>query len=44
MASMASIIQGFDNNELSIEDVAGALTGGKGSSGGLGGLLGNLLK
>ena len=44
IASMASVIQGFDNNDSSIEDIAGALTGGKGTPGGLGGLLNNLFK
>ncbi len=43
--SMASQIQGFDNNDSSIEDIADALSQSLGGSkGGLGGLLGGLLK
>ena len=45
MQSMASLIQGFDNNDSSVEDIASALSKGLGGSkGGLGGLLGGLLK
>jgi len=43
MASMASLIQGFNGNDSSIDDIAGMLGGGK-SSGGLGGLIGGFLK
>ena len=38
---MASKLQGYDNNDLSIDDIAGLLTGG-GNSGGLLGTLGKL--
>ncbi len=38
---MASKLQGFDNNDLSIDDIAGLMTGG-GKSGGLLGSLGKL--
>jgi len=44
MASMASLIQGFDGNDSSLDDIAGMLTGGSKSSGGLGDLLGGFLK
>ena len=44
MASMASLIQGFDGNDSSIDDIAGMLGGGSKSSGGLGGLLNDFLK
>ena len=44
MASMASLIQGFDSNDTSIDDIAGMLGGGSKSSGGIGGLLNNFLK
>ncbi len=43
MASMASLIQGFNGNDSSIDDIAGMLGGGK-SAGGLGGLIGGFLK
>jgi hypothetical protein len=39
---MASKIQGFDNNDFSIDDIAGLMTGG-GKSGGILGSLGKLL-
>jgi hypothetical protein len=42
MASMASLIQGFNGNDSSIDDIAGML-GGK-SAGGLGGLISGFLK
>ena len=44
MANMASLIQGFDGNDSSVDDIAGMLTGGSKSSGGLGGLLNDFLK
>lgn len=44
MESMASLIQGFDGNDSSIEDIAGMFTGGSKSAGGLGGLLNDFLK
>lgn len=44
MQSMASLIQGFDGNDSSVDDIAGMLTGGSGSAGGLGSLLGGFLK
>jgi len=44
MESMASLIQGFDSNDTSIDDIAGMLGGGSKSSGGLGGLLNDFLK
>jgi len=44
MASMASLIQGFDSNDSSIDDIAGMLGGGSSSSGGIGGLLNSFLK
>lgn len=44
MSSMASLIQGFDGNDSSMDDIAGMLTGGSKSSGGLGDLLGGFLK
>jgi len=44
MQSMASLIQGFDTNDKSVDDIANMLGGNSTSSGGLGGLLGNLLK
>ena len=44
MESMASLIQGFDGNDSSVDDLAGMLTGGSKSAGGLGGLLNNFLK
>jgi hypothetical protein len=45
MQSMASLIQGFDNNDSSIDDIADALSKGLGDSkGGLGDLLGGFLK
>jgi len=44
MQSMASLIQGFDGNDSSVDDIAGMLTGGSGSGGGLGSLLGGFLK
>ena len=40
---IASKVQGFDNNDSSIEDIAGMLLG-KGSGGGIGSLLGGFLK
>jgi len=43
MASMASLIQGFNGNDSSIDDIAGMLGGGK-SAGGLGGLISGFLK
>jgi hypothetical protein len=44
MASMASLIQGFDGNDSSLDDIAGMLTGGSKSSGGLGGMISDFLK
>lgn len=44
MESMASLIQGFDGNDSSIDDLAGMLTGGSKSAGGLGGLISGFLK
>ena len=44
MQSMASLIQGFDSNDSSIDDIAGALTSGLGSNSGIGGLLKGFLK
>ena len=44
MESMASLIQGFDSNDASIEDIAGMLGGGSKSSGGIGGMLNDFLK
>ena len=44
MASMASLIQGFDGNDSSVDDIAGMLTGGSKSAGGLGGLLNDFLR
>lgn len=44
MQSLASLIQGFDGNDSSIEDIAGMFTGGSKSTGGLGGLLNDFLK
>lgn len=44
MESMASLIQGFDSNDASIEDIAGMLGGGSKKSGGLGGMLNDFLK
>ena len=43
MASMASLIQGFDGNDSSVDDIAGMWTGGSKSAGGLGGLLNDFL-
>jgi len=44
MASMASLIQGFNGNDSSIDDIAGMLGGGGKSAGGLGGLISGFLK
>ena len=45
MQSMASLIQGFDSNDSSVEDIASALSKGMGGTkGGLGGLLSGFLK
>lgn len=44
MQSMASLIQGFDNNDSSVEDLAGELTKGLGGNSSIGGLLGSFLK
>jgi hypothetical protein len=44
MASMASLIQGFDSNDSSIDDIAGMRGGGSKSSGSLGGLRNRFLK
>ena len=44
MASMASLIQGFNGNDSSIDDIAGMLGGGGKSEGGLGGLISGFLK
>lgn len=44
MASMASLIQGFDGNDSSVDDIASMLGGGSKSSGGIGGLLNDFLK
>ncbi|MGI9531467.1 DUF937 domain-containing protein [Lutimonas sp.] len=44
MASMASLIQGFDGNNSSVDDIASMLGGGSKSSGSLGGLLNDFLK
>lgn len=44
MQDMASKLQGFDNNDFSLDDIAGLLSGGSNTSGGIGGILGNLFK
>ncbi len=44
MQSMASLIQGFDNNDSSLDDIAGALSSGLGSNSGIGGMLKGFLK
>jgi len=44
MANMASLIQGFDGNDSSVDDIAGMLTGGSKSGGSLGGLINDFLK
>lgn len=44
MQNMASLIQGFDGNDSSLDDIAGMLTGGSKSAGGLGGLINDFLK
>ena len=44
MQSMASLIQGFDSNDSSIDDIVGMIGGGSSSKEGLGGLLNNFLK
>ena len=44
MQSIASLIQGFDNNDSSLDDIAGALTSGLDSNSGIGGMLKCFLK
>ena len=44
IASMASLIQGFSGNDSSIDDIAGMLSSGSKSTGGIGGLLNSFLK
>ena len=44
MESMASLIQGFDSNDSSIDDIAGLVSGASGSQGGLGDMLKGFLK
>lgn len=44
MESMASLIQGFDSNDSSVDDIAGLVAGISGSKGGLGGMLNSFLK
>jgi len=44
MESMASLIQGFDSNDSSIDDIAGLVSGASGSKGGLGDMLKGFLK
>ena len=44
MESMASLIQGFDSNDSSIDDIAGLVSGASGSKGGLGDLLKGFMK
>ena len=44
MQSMASLIQGFDSNDSSLDDIAGALSGGLGSNNDIGSMLKGFLK
>ena len=44
MQSMASLIQGFDNNDSSLDDIAGALSSGLDSNSGIGAMLNGFLK
>lgn len=44
MQSMASLIQGFDSNDSSIDDLVGMIGGSSGSKDSLGGLLNSFLK
>ncbi len=44
MESMASLIQGFDSNDSSVDDIAGLVSGASGSQGGIGDLLKGFLK
>jgi len=44
MESMASLIQGFDSNDSSVDDIAGLVSGASGSQGGLGDMLKGFLK
>ena len=39
MQDMASKLQGFDNNDFSVDDIAGLLSGGSKGAGGIGGML-----
>ena len=41
---MASLIQGFDNNDSSLDDIAGALSSGLDSNSGIGAMLNGFLK
>jgi hypothetical protein len=41
---MASLIQGFDSNDSSIDDLVGMIGGSSGSKDSLGGLLNSFLK
>ena len=44
MQSIASMIQGFDSNDSSLDDLAGSLSSGLGSDSGIGGMLKGFLK
>jgi len=44
MESMASLIQGFDSNDSSVDDIAGLVSGISDSKGGIGGMLNSFLK